>query len=91
MKRADGAERVERTLAELGIAPLDDAELKARLDQKLAELDAGSFATPAKMCRYVIGQMHRDCVGRVSGQRVARLVHDQLNVPLEKSPVETKA
>jgi glutamyl-tRNA(Gln) amidotransferase subunit E len=78
-----GPPRVARVFEELRLEPVPDAALTRAIDAKLAELDPARFPAPAIMCRYLLGRVMEDFVGRVEGRHVARLVHARLGLPLE--------
>jgi len=62
------------------------------LERHIARLDDARFATPAKKCRYLIGQVMREVVGRAEGRRVVQRVHAKLGVPQsEPARVEAQA
>ena len=87
-----GSERVARVFAENNLTPLKDADLERAIDERLAQSSERSFSTVAKRCRFLIGELMDDYVGRVDGRGVARLVHEKLGVPFPGSAkVEAKA
>ncbi len=77
------ATRVEQVFAELHLRPASDEELRRRLDDRLGRVDRTRFATTAKLCRYLVGVLVRELLGRADAKRIARCVHDKLQVPAQ--------
>ena len=76
------AARVAQALGELNCTPATDQEVAQCLSRCLAGLDIVEFATPRKKCHYLIGVLMSEFLGRAEGQQVARMVHQELQVPL---------
>ncbi|MCK4341769.1 MAG: Glu-tRNA(Gln) amidotransferase subunit GatE [Phycisphaerae bacterium] len=85
-----GAARVAKVFEELHLSPANEEEIEQYLARQLGQLDESRFATPTKMCRYLIGLLMREFLGRFAGRRIAQLVHDRLQVAPE-GETEVKA
>jgi glutamyl-tRNA(Gln) amidotransferase subunit E len=84
--------RVEDVFAAHDLSPVDEKTLRGIIDERLATLDPQKFPTDEKKCRYLIGELRRDLVGRVEARTIARLVHNRLQVPLDgQTKVEAQA
>ncbi len=82
-------DRVAKVFEENDLTPLNEMEVTAAVRGQLERLSDGSFKTPVKKCRYLIGQVMRDFVGRVDGRMLVRLAHGELGLPFaECSGVE---
>ena len=80
----DADDRVAGVFSQNNLVPLEETEVVAAIRERLERLSGGMFETPAKKCRYLIGQVMRDLVGRVGGRMLARLAHLELGLPFEE-------
>ena len=79
---AAGPARVAAVFAECAFTPLGAAELDEAIGERLARVECNWFETPQQKCRWLIGELMHDFLGRIEGRATVRRVHERLQVPL---------
>jgi len=72
--------RVEAAIETLNFRPLSAGEASACIDALVAQADSRRFRTVEKRFRSLMGMMMKELVGCADGGKVARELHEKLNV-----------
>lgn len=71
--------------------PISDTELATLVELAVAAADRASFPTTTKLHRHLMGELMRDLIGRVEGERLHELVQASLDRAERRVPEGTQA